>query len=150
MIYQVFKPLLVTLFFVISLSVVPVHAGYCDDIDLDNPNPVHLICPIVRFVNVFLMFGGVVLLIMIVWGAIKLSMSFGDAKGLAGAQLSWTWMVVGFFILVGFFLVYVIIVNLLGIKGFATPDAIFQELMSRWEVFLKQACVIGNEAHCSH
>ncbi|MFC1622294.1 hypothetical protein ACFL13_02870 [Patescibacteria group bacterium] len=144
MIYQTIKTSLISIFLVASMSLIPAHAGYCDTYNnADEPSPADIFCPILKIVNLVVTVAGVLLVIMVVFGGIKLAMSFGDPKGLAGATLSWTWVVIGFFIVVGFFAIYVIIVNLLGIPGFNTPDAIFQQLQERWVDFLRAAGVVS-------
>jgi len=145
--YQLFKYIFIILLVFFSAS--PAYAGYCDNYDPDEPTLSNFLCPVVRIVNVVVGVAGVLLIALIVFGGIKLSMSFGDPKGLAGATLSWTWMVIGFLIIVGFFVIYMIVVNLFGIDSFSSPDGIFSEILLRWDAFLRSMCIVGNASHCS-
>jgi hypothetical protein len=73
----------------------------CDDYYNTINNPVdpkalmYLICPVQSIINIGLGFVGASLILMILYGAVKLVMANGDPKQLEGARLVWTWAFFG-------------------------------------------------------
>lgn len=82
------------------------------------PSPVQIICPIIRIVNVLLTFAAIVFLVMLGFGAIKMSAALGDPKGLDSASKTWTYAFLGLFIVLGAVTIFTILNTTLGL-GFA-------------------------------
>jgi len=59
----------------------------------------------------------VVLIIIIAYGLIKASLASGDPRGVEGAKSTWTYAIYGFFIVFFSFVIYSIILEVLGIEG---------------------------------
>lgn len=92
----------------------------CSQLDSDiasgeAPNPVNFVCVVGRVINVLVLVAGLGLVYMILWGALKLSMSQGDPKGYIGAQNTWFYAFVGFLIVTGFFAIYTILAQIIGL-----------------------------------
>jgi hypothetical protein len=95
-------------------------ANFCQDLQNsagsgEAPDPRGIVCLLVRIINVFVLVAGLALLYMILWGALKLTMSYGDPKGFMGAQNTWLYAFIGFLIVIGFFTAYVVLANTLGL-----------------------------------
>lgn len=91
------------------------------------PSPLALICILARVINAFILFAGVVMVIMVAYSGIKLATSFGDTKGFAGARNTWTYIVIGSLIVIGVFALILIVANLLGIN-FTGPNSLVVEI----------------------
>lgn len=100
------------------------------------PNPTDLLCPFSRIINGFLLVAGVVFVIIVVYGGIKLSMSFGDPKAFEGGKTTWTYAVIGFAVVLGFFVILLIVMGVLGITHYTSPDSFFAELKTAIDQFL--------------
>jgi hypothetical protein len=132
MLYRISKYILIIVAFLTVLSLSPVHVAYADDFqstcdtattDLQNgdaPSPRAVLCPVVRVFNVLILSVGVILIIMIGYGSVKVFMSLGEPKGLAGAKQTWTFAVIGGGIVLFFFVFYTIVANALGLGAY-TP-----------------------------
>lgn len=91
-------------------------AGFdADIVSGEAPSPLAISCVIGRIINVVVLVAGLGLVYMILWGAFKLSMSQGDPKGYVGAQNTWFYAIIGFLIVVGFFALYTIMAQILGL-----------------------------------
>jgi len=101
------------------------------------PRITQIVCPFIRIFNVAIYVVGAVFVIMIIYGGIKISMSFGDPKGLESGKLTWTHAVAGAAIVVGFFAIILIITNLLGIKTFPNPFSAFEQIVTAITKLLK-------------
>lgn len=92
----------------------------------DPPSLEMLLCPVIRVFNAIILLVGVVLIIMIIYGAIKLALSLGDPKGLESAKATWVHAGIGLGIVLGFWGVLSIIMNRFNIIGYyADPMAPF-------------------------
>jgi len=60
----------------------------------------YLLCPIQSAINIGLYFVGAVLIILILYGAIKAVSSVGNAKQLEGAKMTWSYAFFGFVIII--------------------------------------------------
>jgi hypothetical protein len=83
-------------------------------------------------------------MVIVVYGGIKLSMSFGDPKAFEGGKTTWTYAVIGFAVVLGFFLILAIVMGILGSTYYTTPDSFFTELQSRIRDFLTGMQVYNN------
>lgn len=93
------------------------HAQSCDVTGDSAPIIVDIVCPIIRFVNIAIILGGVVFSFIIVFAAYKFYTSMGDPKGVQGARNTLTYGLLGFLLVIGSFAIVVLIVNILGITG---------------------------------
>ncbi|HLC93489.1 MAG TPA: hypothetical protein VJG85_00565 [Patescibacteria group bacterium] len=130
MTYRLYKA---ATFFVLllSVSVLPLFRVYaaniqwdtvCANLDIEGEasvgptithlSPVQILCPLVRIGNVALLAAGVIFIIMVIYGGIKLSLSFGEPKAFAAAKATWTWAFVGFGLIIGVFALMFITTNL--------------------------------------
>jgi len=107
---------------------------------LGAPDPRAVVCIIARVINVFVGMGAVAFVYMILFGALKLSMSQGDPKGYIGAQNTWFYALIGFLIVAGFFSVYVIIANTLGLPV-PGPNLFLTRIEEGIKGFMDAACI---------
>ena len=97
--------------------------------DLDqNPSLDQLSGILGRVFNTLVYASGVVLVAMIAYGIIKSSMAAGDPRGLEGAKQTWTYAVYGFFVIVLFFSIFLIITRALGISSLSSPGSILRNI----------------------
>jgi len=83
----------------------------------DDPPALSSIFSIIaNILSVAVTVAGLVLVVMIAYGVWKSSMATGDPRGLEGAKQTWTYAVYGFFVVVGFTAIIMIIGKLLGIN----------------------------------
>jgi hypothetical protein len=59
----------------------------------------YILCPIQGAINIGLYFVGAVLIILVLYGAIKAVTSLGDPKQLEGAKMTWSYAIFGFLII---------------------------------------------------
>ena len=81
----------------------------------EPPSLDKLLCPAVRVFNVAILLVGAVLVIMIIYGAIKLALSLGDPKGFESAKATWLYAGIGLGIILGFWGLLAIIMNRLNL-----------------------------------
>ena len=93
----------------------------------DAPSPLAMTCIVARVINLFLFSVGVAFVVIVGYGAIKGSLALGDPKGLTAARQTWTYGLVGFFVVVFFFAIFVIILNALGMPVL-NPAALIERL----------------------
>lgn len=110
------------------------------------PLPSQIICPFVRVINLALLLVGAVLIAMIVLGAIKMAVSLGDPKALQGAKLTWTYAIIGTFVVLGsFFILFLINKTFgLGINLFERGNAaagIFEKIQENIRSFMESIFV---------
>jgi hypothetical protein len=74
---------------------------------IQDPDPykvpnsfLYILCPLQGAINIGLYFVGAVLIILILYGAIKAVTSVGNAKQLEGAKMTWSYAFFGFLIIV--------------------------------------------------
>ncbi len=85
-----------------------------------------ILCPIIRVFNAIILLVGAALVIMIIYGAIKLALSLGDPKGLESAKATWVHAGIGLGIVLGFWGVLTILMNRFNMIGYyANPMAPF-------------------------
>lgn len=116
--------------FIASLAIIPCSALALDcsydprNSSAKDPSLAQIVCPFSRFFNVLVYSSGAVFVIVMLYGAIKLGISLGDPKGYQAAQLTWNYGVLGFLIIVGFFLIFNIIMGFVGVTGYNPFDQI--------------------------
>jgi hypothetical protein len=76
----------------------------------------YLICPLQGAINIALYFVGAVLIILILYGAIKAITAVGDPKQLEGAKMTWSYAFFGFVIIIFAVTLVIIIAKLFGIN----------------------------------
>jgi hypothetical protein len=119
---QTFKVLTAIIFLVglLGLSSKPVYAAIdCSFTPSrtpggDAPSPAEIVCPFARVINIFLLSSGAFLIIMLLFGGVKLAMAHGDPKGMQAASGTWTWALIGFFIVVGAITLLTLVGKLIG------------------------------------
>ena len=122
-------------------------ADYCGDATTrlnagDDPGPYGLVCPVIRVFNFFLLAVGAALVVTIIYGAIKVSMSLGDPKGLAGAKNTWTFAVVGAAIILFSFVIYIVLCAAIGITPWQ-PSEMVNKLQEGLAGFIGAAGITG-------
>ncbi len=90
--------LLITAFNVFSE---PAYAVNCTPLSDEAPGPQDIICPVIRIVNIALLSSGAVLILMLLWGGVKLALAIGDPKAMQAASATWTWAIIGFAVVIG-------------------------------------------------
>lgn len=83
-----------------------------------------------RAFNLFLMIGGTVFLIMILWSAYKYAMALGDPKMLEGAKQSLTYAIFGFVVVLGFYTIITFAASYFGVAGepvFGDPAGLLKQ-----------------------
>lgn len=108
------------------------------------PDPRALVCIVSRVINIFIGMAAVAFIYMILYGAFKLSMSQGDPKGYAGAQNTWFYALIGFLIVAGFFSVYLILANILGLPT-PNPNVLVNSIEDGIKGFMDAACICVND-----
>lgn len=129
MLYQRFKTILTAWVFILLVAYLNISFALdCSSVDAaiaagQDPGVLGIVCPAARVFNFFLMAVGVALVVMIGYGTIKIALSQGDPKGLAGSRLTWTHAVQGALVVLFSIAVYIVIANLFGIKA-GSPDSL--------------------------
>lgn len=109
--------------FILSVSILFTLIGntqgriYAYDCTVEGSNAPRLeqiVCPFARVINVMIYAAGAALVLMLLWGAIKLALAVGDPKGMQAASMTWTYALVGFAVIVGGVLIITIMGRLLG------------------------------------
>jgi len=142
--------LLVTFTSLVSISAV--NQTYALDCDINMtseypaPLPSQILCPFVRVFNLGLILVGAVLIMMIVMGAIKMATSLGDPKAYQGASLTWTYALIGTFVVLGSFALIFILNKTFGLgialfEGDGASDGIFSKIQENWANFLDSAFI---------
>ena len=129
--------------FILIIIPKPAFALNCDltSSNLDGvavPMPSQIICPLLRLLNLALMLSGVVLAVLIGYGAIKLSVSLGDPKGYEGSMRTFLFAIIGFFVVVGSFSLLLILNRTLGLGlEYENANHITDKISEWWEAFLR-------------
>lgn len=111
------------------------------------PLPSQIICPVLRLVNLALMLSGVVLAVLIGFGAIKLASSLGDPKGYEGATRTLLFAIIGFFVVVGSFSILMILNRTLGLGlEYDSANSITDKVQLWWEAFLRGFLNVSEDA----
>ena len=120
-----------------------------EDPNYPAPLPSQIFCPLIKVVNLGLILVGAVLIIMIVMGAIKMATALGDPKGLQGANLTWTYAVIGAFIVLASITLISILNNVfdlgIGLLGSDNPNGIFTKIQTNWDNFLETALIFEKD-----
>ena len=80
----------------------------------DVPELSSIVAILGRILNIAVGVAGIALVVMIAYGVIKSSLATGDPRGLEGAKATWTYALYGFFIVVAFFALFLIISRFVG------------------------------------
>ena len=94
-----------------------------------------LFCPAFKVFNILIVSSSVVFGLYVIYSAVKLSLAWGDSKGFEGAKWSLTYAVVGFAIIMLFFVIFRVVLNTLGIEGFGSTGEITGQVESNVDVF---------------
>lgn len=94
--------------------VLPLYS-FADEINMDNPTLSGIGDVLIRIMNWAVYLVGIVLVLVIAYGAVKASASLGDPRGLEAAKSTWTYAVYGAIIVVGFFAIFVIVAGFFGL-----------------------------------
>lgn len=149
---QVFK--FISAFIILATTLaVPANSAYALDCEVDytDPGPQHIVCPIIKGINLFIYFAGVVVTIVIILGVIKLSTSAGDPRAAQGAWLTFTWAGVGLAVVVGSVAIILIMGNLFNIEStlIEDPFTYFQDaLINLIENITPNECLVEGPGVC--
>lgn len=135
---------LISFLYILAYGIFTAHAINYKYGDLDNPYPTDFLVPLARVFNAFIIFAGVVFVVVVIYGAIKISMSFGDPRKLEGAKGVLTYAVYGLAVVLVFFIGVALVATAFGIpflQTFSSPDAIFEWIAQGIEEFLTAAKV---------
>ncbi|HLD51504.1 hypothetical protein A3K34_04500 [candidate division WWE3 bacterium RIFOXYC1_FULL_40_10] len=126
---------LVTIAFISTLTGSYAQATWRDYCELEatsqDPPPEAIICPIGKLLTIGVYAVGAVFVAVMAFGAWKMSMALGDARALEGAKMTWTYAVMGLFIVLAFFGSFSMISGMLGIRSdtfIATPEALVDKM----------------------
>ena len=120
------------------------HAASCVS-DNTTPDMIGILCPIFKLANIAILLGGGVFGAMIAVGAIKLAVSMGDPKGLEAAGKTWTYALIGAFIVIGSVAIVKILSTTFGLDFYDT-GSLFSRAASGVSRFLEQMEVFGPSA----
>ena len=119
-----FRDFKTSIFIFLSILVLNGHlasaAVNCADYKNQIENPqnrdsiLYLLCPLQAAINIGLFFVGAVLVILVLYGAIKAVTAVGDPKQLEGAKMTWSYAIFGFIIIVFSITIIIISARLLG------------------------------------
>jgi hypothetical protein len=124
-------------------AVSSLNTSYALDCNLTGsaPTPGQIFCPFLRLFNLALVAGGVLLLIFIVIGAIKMSTALGDPKGLKASYDTWIYAFIGVFVILGTLAIFAILDRTFGLGlrhyiGLGGVNSIFDRISVAWESML--------------
>ena len=119
--FRDFKNSLVIFLFALSLtSTVSYAAVDCSSYgaQIDDPryrnSIIYLLCPLQSAINIGLYFVGAILIVLVLYGAIKAVTASGDPKQLEGAKMTWSYAIFGFVIILFSITILTIGTRLLG------------------------------------
>lgn len=93
------------------------YRSYCGDgWYKGDPNPLAIICTIVRLLNVFILSVGAIFVMFVFISAIKFALAQGDPKALQGAKQTLTMAIIGMLVVIGVFTILTIMRNIFGLK----------------------------------
>ena len=132
-----FKKTLLTIWILfLTFTFNTAYAVECSGINPETIEAAQILCPIQRVFNAIILLAGIFLAIMVLWGAQKLALSFGNPDKLKSAVDTWKFALLGFLIIVGAISIYSIIRTALGIGGFVGPQEIFDSISSEIQSLL--------------
>jgi len=91
--------------------------------------------PVSRVLNIAIASSSVVFALYVIYSGVKLSLAYGDAKGFEAAKWSLTYAVIGFGIIMAFFVILRIVLNLFGVGEFKEASSIFPKVEEGIGVF---------------
>lgn len=145
---SILKTLQLYTFLVLALNFSVTYAADCD---LGNasgaPTPRSIVCVIGRVFNIAMLAGGLVFIGMIGYVAIKFAMSNGDWKGYEGAKTTFTYAVIGVFIVIGVLGIMSLIGKTFGIT-WLDPNALVNSLELGINRLLQIMCSKTNGEAC--
>ena len=107
----------------LSLAAIDCSRNFIEGSDHNTPLEA-MLCPASKALNYAIAASSVVFALYVIYAGVKLSLAWGDPKGFDSARNSLTYSVVGFGIIMGFFILIRIALNLLGVDKFNDPNAI--------------------------
>jgi len=117
---------------VLFLSVFLIKLTFAADA-LENPSLSMMGEIIGRIFNTALYAAGAALVVMVAYGVWKSSMAVGDPRALEGAKLTWTYAIYGFFVIVLFFVIFMIVAGWFGITSLPNPGLFITNMFSAIE-----------------
>lgn len=102
-------------------------------VSLENPSLSQMGVIIGRIFNTALYAAGAALVAMIAHGVWKSAMAVGDPRALEGAKQTWTYALYGFFVIVLFFVLFMIITGWFGITSLPNPGMFITNMFSAIE-----------------
>ena len=110
------------------------------------PSYEQILCPVAKLVNLAIIFGGVIFAVFIGFGAIKISTSLGDPKGFEGARKTWTFAIIGVFIVFGSLAILRILGNVFGLSlSYGGTGGLFDNITAPFTEFLIQFKIIDSD-----
>ena len=107
--------------------------------NLENPSVSQILCPIIRVVNILAYAVGAIFIIVLIWGAFKLAMAQGDPKAYSSAINTWYWLVIGAFVVVGYYAFTTILSKAFGFQMVNPLDDFEANLCN----FLRNVGIVG-------
>lgn len=108
----------------------------------EAPSPLAMVCIAARVLNIIVLVVGIALVVMILWGALKMSTALGDPKGVKGGHDTWTYAAIGAGIVVGVFAIYSIIAQILGLPAMPS-DFLLTRIETALIGFLNAANIVN-------
>lgn len=99
----------------------------------ETPHLAQIICPLIALFNIAILVLAGVFVGFIIYGAIKASMALGDPKGIKGAQQTWTYAVVGAFVVLLGFSIIVIVARIFGYDSIGSLSGMMDSLYDALE-----------------
>lgn len=90
-----------------------------------------------RAFNVAIAASGVVFAMYIIYAAVKLSLSYGDPEGFNQAKYSLTWSLIGYLVILSFFVIVRLVLNLFGSSAAPTANDPFSKFFEGLSSFYK-------------
>jgi len=110
------------------------NADFIND-STENTPVTALFCPAFKVVNILIISSSVVFGLYVIYSGVKLSLAWGESKNFDGAKWSLTYAVVGFAIIMLFFVIFRLVLNLLGVEGFGSTEEVTNQVESNVDVF---------------
>lgn len=122
-IYKYIKTLITLVILVTSLNIAYTQAVNCasfnaETLNFQDPNELkYILCPVRKIITIGIFASSAVLIVMLAYGGIKAALSFGEPKALMGAKNTWTWAVIGTFLVIIALSIVSMIFGMLGVGG---------------------------------
>jgi len=111
--------------------------------DAAAPRISQIVCPFARLMNLMILVVGAIFVIIALYGAIKIATSWGDPKALQVSQQTWWHAIAGLAIVLGFFAIVLIILNILGITSYRSPGEAFGSIVNELKNFFINTSTSG-------